>query len=59
MNTFIIENKKYIVIPKKEHEALMTKAGSKYPSARKLSLSDGKKLAYKMIDKWGKKINYS
>jgi hypothetical protein len=54
MNTLTIENKKYVVIPKKEYEALRTKAVLKSATARKLSLSEGKKLAYKMIDKWAK-----
>ena len=54
MNTLTIDNKKYIVIPQKEYEDLRAKAVSKSASARKLSLSEGKKLAYKMIDKWAK-----
>jgi len=54
MNTLTIENKKYVVISEKEYEALRTKAVSKSASARKLSLNEGKKLAYKMIDKWAK-----
>ena len=54
MNTLTIDNKKYIVIPQKEYEDLRSKAVSKSASARKLSLSEGKKLAYKMIDKWAK-----
>ena len=54
MNTLIIDNKKYVVIPKKEYENLRTKAVSKSVSAKKFSLSEGKRLAYKMIDKWAK-----
>lgn len=54
MNTLTIDNKKYVVLPKKEYEDLRTKAVSKSASARKLSLSEGKKLAYKLIDKWAK-----
>ena len=54
MNTLTIDNKKYIVIPQKEYEDLRSKAVSKSASARKLSLSEGKKLAYKMIDKRAK-----
>jgi hypothetical protein len=54
MNTLTIDNKKYVVIPKKEYEDLRTKAVLKSVSAKKLSLSEGKKLAYKMIDKWAK-----
>ncbi|HTR31413.1 MAG TPA: hypothetical protein VMH27_19205 [Puia sp.] len=54
MNTLIIDKKKYVVLPEKEYENLRTKAVSKSASARKLSLSEGKKLAYKLIDKWVK-----
>jgi len=41
-----MENKKY--------EGLLTKAANKIITTRKLSLTRGKKLAYKMIDKWAK-----
>lgn len=54
MNTLIIEKKKYVVIPKKEYDTLLTKAVRKSPEVKKLSLLQGKKLAYKMIDKWAK-----
>ena len=54
MNTLTIDKKKYVVLPEKEYENLRTKAVSKSASARKLSLSEGKKLAYKLIDKWAK-----
>jgi hypothetical protein len=54
MNTLTIDKKEYVVLPKKEYDSLRTKAVLKSASARKLSLSEGKKLAYKMIDKWAK-----
>ena len=54
MTTLNIENKEYIVIPRKEYEELRTKAAVKTVSAKKLSLTEGKKLAYKLIDKWAK-----
>jgi len=54
INTLTIENKKYVVISKKEYDYLRTKAATKIIPAKKLSLSQGKKLAYKMIDKWAK-----
>jgi len=54
MNTLNIENKEYVVITRKEYEGLRTKAAIKTITAKKLSLSEGKKLAYKMIDKWAK-----
>ena len=54
MNKLNIENKEYVVLPRKEYENLRTKAAAKAAGARKLSLADGKKLAYKLIDKWVK-----
>jgi len=54
MNTLNIENKEYVVISRKEYEGLRTKAAIKAITAKKFSLSEGKKLAYKMIDKWAK-----
>jgi hypothetical protein len=54
MNTLNLENKEYVVIPRKEYEDLRTKAAVKTISAKKLSLPDGKKLAYKLVDKWAK-----
>ncbi|HEY4291292.1 MAG TPA: hypothetical protein VGN00_29525 [Puia sp.] len=54
MNTLNIENKEYVVISRKDYEALRTKAALKTVSAKKFSLTDGKKQAYKLIDKWVK-----
>ena len=54
MDTLSIENKKYVLLANKEYEALIEKAAAKTPSARKMSLKEGKKMAYKLIDKWAK-----
>ena len=54
MNSINIENKEYVVLPRKEYEDLRTKAAIKAVSLKKMSLADGKKLAYKLIDKWAK-----
>ena len=54
MNTLTIEKKEYVVVPKKEYESLLAKAASKSIPAKKLSLAQGKKLAYKLIDQWAK-----
>ena len=54
MNTVTIENKKYVVLSQKEYNDLRTKVVSKTVPAKKLSLKEGKKLAYKLIDKWAK-----
>lgn len=52
MNTLVINKKKYVVVEQKEYDRLLEKAASKRPVARKLSLDEGKKLAYKLIDSW-------
>ena len=54
MNKLNIEKKEYVVLPKQEYEDLRTKAALKAIGAKKLSLAEGKKLAYKLIDKWAK-----
>lgn len=54
MNTLVIDRKPYVVIPKKEYEDLLSKAVRKTPPAKKLSLTQGKKFAYKLVDKWAK-----
>jgi len=50
VNTLIIDKKKYVVIPQEDYNKLMKKAASNTPSARKLSLAEGKSMAYSMID---------
>ena len=54
MNTLNIENKEYVVISRKEYEDLRAKAAIKAVAAKKMSLAEGKKHAYKLIDKWAK-----
>ena len=54
MNTVIVDNKKYVLLEQKEYEDLQMQAASKTLPAKKLSLKQGKKLAYKMIDEWAK-----
>ncbi len=54
MTTLVIDKKAYVVVPKKEYENLVIKAASKTAAAKKMTLSQGKKLAYKLIDKWAK-----
>lgn len=52
MNTIILDKKKYVIVKQKEYDKLMERAASKTLSARKMSLAEGKKLAYALIDKW-------
>jgi len=54
MNTLVIDRKKYVVVEQREYDRLLEKAAAKKPTARKLSLVEGKKLAYKLIDQWHK-----
>jgi hypothetical protein len=54
MNTIVIDKKSYVVVPKKDYDNLLEKAARKTQPAKKLSLSMGKKAAYKLIDKWAK-----
>ena len=51
-NTITIDNKQYVVVPKKEYETLLIKAAAKTTPSKKLSLEQGKSLAYKLIDGW-------
>jgi len=54
MNTLIIDKKKYVLVKQSDYNKLLETAVSKKPLARKLSLLQGKKLAYSLIDKWHK-----
>lgn len=52
VSSFRIDEKDYVVLSKKDYEALLARAASKTPPTKKLSLIKGKKLAYSLIDKW-------
>ena len=54
MNTLVIGNKKYIVVEAKAFEQLQENAARKTEPIKKLSLKEGKKHAYKLIEKWSK-----
>ncbi|MBL0144507.1 MAG: hypothetical protein IPP48_00750 [Chitinophagaceae bacterium] len=54
MNTLLIDKKKYVLLKAKDYEALQVKAASKTAPVKKLTLQQGKKLAYKLIDQWAK-----
>jgi hypothetical protein len=54
MSTLTIDKKEYVVLTKKEYEALRYKAATKTTPVRKLSLKEGKKLAHQLIDTWAK-----
>ncbi|MEP6684860.1 MAG: hypothetical protein ABJA35_16425 [Parafilimonas sp.] len=54
MNTLTINNKKFVVIEQKEFDKIQLLAAQKNTPVKKLSLTTGKKLANKLIDKWSK-----
>jgi len=54
MGTLTIDKKKFVVLEQKEFDKLQLLAAQKTPPVKKLSLAAGKKLAYKLIDKWAK-----
>jgi len=49
MNTLTMDNKKYVLLPEKECQDLVTRAATKKTPAKKLTLAQGKKRAYKLI----------
>jgi hypothetical protein len=59
MGILTIDKKKYIVIEQKKFEKLQLLAAQKSAPVKKLSLYNGKKLAYKLIDAWQKESEYS
>jgi hypothetical protein len=54
MGTLTIDKKKFVVMEQKEYDKLQLIAAQKTKPAKKLSLTAGKKHAYKLIDKWAK-----
>lgn len=54
MTKIVVDKKSYVVVPEKEFENLVAKAARKAQPIKKLSLIQGKKAAYKLIDKWAK-----
>lgn len=54
MTPIILNKKKYVLVEQKEFEKIQVKAAAKNSPAKKLSLSQGKKRTYKLIDAWAK-----
>jgi len=54
METLTLDKKKFVVIEQDEFQKLQLLAAKKTAPAKKLTLTAGKKHAYKMIDKWAK-----
>jgi hypothetical protein len=54
MGTLTTDKKKFVVIEQKEFDKLQLLAAQKTTTAKKLSLTAGKKYAYRLIDKWAK-----
>ncbi len=54
MQTLTIEKKKYVLIEEKQLTTLQQIAAKNVSPHKKLSLTAGKKMAYKLIDQWAK-----
>ncbi|HRP33213.1 MAG TPA: hypothetical protein PKV73_15045 [Agriterribacter sp.] len=54
MTQIVIDKKKYVLLLEKDFEVLQLKAAKKNKPVRKRSLAEGKRRAYKLIDKWAK-----
>lgn len=52
MNTLIIDNKSYIVVPESDYKALQRKAALKTKPEKLLSLEQAKAHSKKLIRKW-------
>jgi len=52
METITIQKKKYVVVEQKQFEALQKIAASKISPQKKITLSQGKAHAYKLIAEW-------
>ena len=52
MNTLVIDNKSYIVLPVKSYEALQKKAALKARLEKVLSIEEARAHSKKLIKKW-------
>jgi len=52
MNTLIIDNKSYVVIPEKDYQELQKKAALKTKLEKTLSLEEARAYSKKLIRKW-------
>jgi hypothetical protein len=52
MNTLVIDNKSYVVVPSKKYQALQKKAALKVKPEKTLSLAEARKHSKKLIKKW-------
>ena len=54
MGTLTIDNKKYVVIEQEKFDKIQLLAAQKSLPVKKLTLEEGKKHAYKLVDTWAK-----
>jgi hypothetical protein len=54
MDAVVIDKRKYVLLKQEEYNKLVEKAVRKNTPARKLTLSEGKKYAYLLVEKWDK-----
>ncbi|GGH64778.1 hypothetical protein HNQ91_002223 [Filimonas zeae] len=52
MNTLVIDNKSYVVVPEEDYRELQKKAALKTKSEKVLSLEEAKAYSKKLIRKW-------
>jgi hypothetical protein len=52
MDTVMIDKRKYVLLKQDEYNKLIEKAARKNTPARKLTLAEGKKMAYSLVEKW-------
>ena len=52
MNEILIDKKRYVLVPKKNYEALQKKAAQKTKPEKFLSIEEARKLSKKLIRKW-------
>ena len=54
MHTLTMDNKMFVVIEQKKFDKIQLLAAQKLSPVKKLTLTTGKKHAYKLIDTWEK-----
>jgi hypothetical protein len=54
MNTLVIDNKSYVVVPEKVYQALQKKAALKTKPGKTLTIEEARARSKKMINKWAK-----
>jgi hypothetical protein len=56
MDKITIGNKKYVILSEREYNDLRLKAVLKASGVNKMSLKEGKELAYRLVDKYATRM---